>query len=48
MLKSSEVSLDISDKAILNVLQSSGRIRNVELAEKVHLSPPATHEGLNV
>jgi Lrp/AsnC family leucine-responsive transcriptional regulator len=43
MLKSSEVTLDISDKAILNVLQSSGRIRNVELAEKVHLSPPATH-----
>ncbi|RLA19828.1 MAG: Lrp/AsnC family transcriptional regulator [Gammaproteobacteria bacterium] len=43
MLKSSEVDLDGCDKAILNVLQSTGRIRNVELAEKVHLSPPATH-----
>lgn len=43
MLKSSQVELDSSDKAILNVLQSAGRIRNVELADKVHLSPPATH-----
>ena len=43
MLKSSQVELDSSDKAILNILQSAGRIRNVELAEKVHLSPPATH-----
>ncbi|PCJ45722.1 MAG: AsnC family transcriptional regulator [Gammaproteobacteria bacterium] len=43
MLKSSQVQLDDSDKTILNVLQTSGRIRNIELAEKVHLSPPATH-----
>ncbi len=43
MLKSSLVELDGSDKAILNVLQKSGRIRNIELAAKVHLSPPATH-----
>ena len=43
MIESSVVSLDDSDKAILDVLQTSGRIRNVELAERVHLSPPATH-----
>jgi len=43
MIKSSQISLDDSDKAILDVLQAFGRIRNVELAEKVHLSPPATH-----
>ena len=43
MIKSSAIDLDNSDKAILNILQKSGRIRNVELAEKVHLSPPATH-----
>jgi len=46
MLKSSVVGnaeLDASDKAILNVLQLSGRISNVDLAEQVHLSPPATH-----
>lgn len=43
MLNSSSVDLDASDKAILKVLQRSGRIKNVELAEKVHLSPPATH-----
>lgn len=43
MLESSEVKLDASDRAILKVLQSSGRIRNVELADRVNLSPPATH-----
>lgn len=35
-------SLDRIDVAILKVLQSRGRISNVELAEQVHLSPPAT------
>jgi Lrp/AsnC family leucine-responsive transcriptional regulator len=43
MIEYSEVKLDESDKAILEVLQRAGRIRNVELADKVHLSPPATH-----
>ena len=43
MIKSSEVEMDKSDKSILNILQKEGRIRNVELAEKIHLSPPATH-----
>ncbi len=31
------------DVAILRELQSDGRISNVELAHRVHLSPPATH-----
>jgi Lrp/AsnC family transcriptional regulator, leucine-responsive regulatory protein len=43
MLESSQINLDSSDLAILKELQQSGRIRNVELAERVHLSPPATH-----
>jgi len=43
MIESSVVNLDDSDLAILKVLQQSGRIRNVELAEKICLSPPATH-----
>ena len=43
MFINAQVDLDDSDKAILNILQTSGRIRNVELAAKVHLSPPATH-----
>ena len=43
MLKSSVVELDQSDKAILTILQNEGRMRNVELAERIHLSPPATH-----
>lgn len=31
--------LDRTDRAILDVLQHNGRISNVDLAEKVHLSP---------
>ncbi|PWK47811.1 Lrp/AsnC family transcriptional regulator [Pleionea mediterranea] len=38
----SKIDLDASDIAILKVLQQQGRISNVELAERVHLSPPAT------
>lgn len=34
--------LDRTDIAILKALQINGRISNVELAESVHLSPPAT------
>jgi Lrp/AsnC family transcriptional regulator, leucine-responsive regulatory protein len=33
--------LDAIDKAILGVLQADGRLSNVELAERVHLSPSA-------
>ncbi|WP_346836689.1 Lrp/AsnC family transcriptional regulator [Microbulbifer sp. SAOS-129_SWC] len=35
-------SLDRLDIAILRVLQAEGRISNVELSDRVHLSPPAT------
>ncbi len=38
--------LDRADKAILQALQQDARISNVELAEKVHLSPPAVHARL--
>ncbi|MCW7536846.1 Lrp/AsnC family transcriptional regulator [Aquabacterium sp. A7-Y] len=33
--------LDAIDRAILQVLQSNARLSNVELAERVHLSPSA-------
>ena len=36
--------LDRTDKAILRALQADGRISNVALAEKVHLSPAACLE----
>ncbi|MEX2961523.1 Lrp/AsnC family transcriptional regulator [Microbulbifer sp. TYP-18] len=35
-------SLDRTDIAILRVLQADGRISNVALSDRVHLSPPAT------
>ncbi len=35
--------LDDLDKAILQVLQTEGRISNVDLASRVNLSPPAVH-----
>lgn len=38
---SSEVQLDAIDRAILNELQNNGRLSNVELAQRVHLSPSA-------
>ena len=38
-MKKSRKSLDKVDKNILKVLQEDGRIANVELAERVHLSP---------
>ena len=44
MIKYSQVEmLDSLDKAILQVLQTDGRISNVELANRVNLSPPAIH-----
>lgn len=33
--------LDSIDRALLNVLQSEGRLSNIELAQRVHLSPSA-------
>lgn len=38
--------LDDIDKAILRILQTDGRISNVELARRIALSPPATHARL--
>ena len=43
MLQSEAIELDATDKAILNELQQNGRISNAELAQRVYLSPPATH-----
>ncbi|MDX3926928.1 MAG: Lrp/AsnC ligand binding domain-containing protein [Shinella sp.] len=36
--------LDRLDRKILRALQKEGRLTNIELAEKVHLSPTATAE----
>lgn len=36
-----EVQLDAIDRAILNELQRDGRVSNLELAARVHLSPSA-------
>ena len=38
-----EVSLDGTDRAILQLLQADGRIRNADVARRVGLSAPATH-----
>lgn len=37
------MSLDQTDRRILNVLQRRGRISNAELSERVNLSPSACH-----
>ena len=41
--RSANDTLDAVDRAILGTLQTSGRMSNVELAQRVNLSPPATH-----
>jgi len=47
MIKYSQVEMvDDVDEAILNILQQEGRISNVELAQRVNLSPPAVHSRL--
>lgn len=38
--------LDRTDRKILKVLQTDGRITNTELADRVHLSPTATAERM--
>lgn len=38
--------LDSTDKSLLRVLQTDGRLSNVLLARKISLSPPATHARL--
>jgi len=39
----SQVSLDETDKTILRLLQTDGRVSNAEIARQVGLSAPATH-----
>lgn len=41
-----EPMLDDVDRRLLRSLQFNGRMSNVELAQAVHLSPPATHARL--
>lgn len=38
--------LDAIDRAMLDILQSEGRISNADLARRINLSPPATHVRL--
>ena len=40
---SQNTALDETDRDILQILQAEGRISNVDLAQRVNLSPPATH-----
>jgi Lrp/AsnC family leucine-responsive transcriptional regulator len=40
------IELDEIDVAILRALMADGRISNVELAQRINLSPPATHARL--
>ncbi len=40
------ITLDDSDRAILQIIQGQGRISNADLARQIHLSPPATHARL--
>ena len=47
MIKYSQSNImDEMDEAILKVLQTDGRISNVDLANRVNLSPPAVHARL--
>jgi Lrp/AsnC family transcriptional regulator, leucine-responsive regulatory protein len=39
--KSPEVQLDATDRSILRVLQEDGRVSNLALSQRVHLSPSA-------
>ncbi len=43
MIRSSQVSLDETDLAILRLLQEDGRVSNAEVARRIGLSAPATH-----
>ena len=42
-MENSHSTLDNVDRAILHALQTDGRMSNVELAQRINLSPPATH-----
>ncbi len=40
------MSLDATDRHILDIVQRDGRISNADLAKRIHLSPAATHARL--
>ena len=40
--------IDEVDRRILNALQKQGRLSNLELAEKIHLSPSACHRRVGI
>lgn len=42
-MENSHSTLDKVDRTILHALQTNGRMSNVELAQRINLSPPATH-----
>ncbi len=46
MQKTSDIELDELDISILRTLQANGRISNVNLANEINLSPPATYTRL--
>lgn len=45
-IKASAPALDELDKKILVIVQRDGRVTNAELAQRIHLSPPAAHARL--
>lgn len=45
-MNESNPALDDLDKKILAIVQRDGRITNAELAQQIHLSPPAAHARL--
>jgi len=47
MIKNSKnITLDDVDRSLLRALQMDGRLSNVQLAQKINLSPPASHARL--
>ncbi|PID85178.1 MAG: AsnC family transcriptional regulator [Chloroflexi bacterium] len=46
MQKTSDIELDELDLSILRTLQENGRMSNVDLANHINLSPPATYTRL--
>ncbi|NOX61992.1 MAG: Lrp/AsnC family transcriptional regulator [Chloroflexi bacterium] len=43
MTKTSSALIDEIDQRILQILQKDGRMRNAQIAQRISLSPPATH-----
>ncbi len=45
-MREAEITLDELDQKILAIVQRDGRITNADLAQQIHLSPPAAHARL--